>query len=399
MNIDIITDIKSTPHSKLQEISSIIDDDGLFQQLLQSNKELVNFHEKSPVTKQPFIHDEKESEDLVQNPDLLNMMVTPFEQFVELPVKLIAGNAVQRDDNHLHNAVLMIEETKLTNINQQSETAIVDCENDSNQLLIVNEQENSLLISMNENHPLINEITKPEINSQLDKRDTVVTSKSLSIDTSILEKKEFPHPNTPHNISQITPTNNLPDSHFLASTNNKALMIDTHQFSSFIADNPVKNQLFSPTTVSLQTMNLSMPVNISQWQTSLTEQIVMLSRQDIQTAEIKLHPQELGSLHIKLAMHDDKMHLHMMAAHTVVKGVLESALPLLRTSLEEQGITLQQAEVSDFSMMNDSQQQSSRFKQPQNIKQSALLSQDEEQQLKQSSFDPVLLSSRVSIFA
>lgn len=394
-----MTDIKSAPQSKHHEINPVANDDGLFQQLLQSNKELVNFHEKSPVTKQPFIHDEKESEDLVQNPDMLNMIIAPLEQVVEQPVELIARSAVQNEDNHLHNAVVMIAETKLTNINQQSETTIVDCENDSNQLLIVNEQESPLLISMNENHPLINEITKPVLNSQLDKCDTVVTPSSLPIDTSILEKKEFSHQNIHQNISQITPTNNLPDSHFLASTNNKELMTDTHQFSAFITDNLMQNQLFSPTTSTLQAISLSMPVNISQWQTSLTEQIVMLSRQDIKTAEIKLHPQELGSLHIKLAMHDDKMHLHMMAAHTVVKGVLESALPLLRTSLEEQGITLQQAEVSDFSMMNDSQQQSSMFKQSKNTKQTISILQDEEQQLKQASLDPVLLSSRVSIFA
>lgn len=386
-----MTDIKSAPQSKHHEINPVANDDGLFQQLLQSTK-------KSYITKQQIIN-ESESDELEQNPDMLNMIIAPLEQVVEQPVELIAGSVIQNEDNHLHNAVVMIAETKLTNINQQSETTIVDCENDSNQLLIVNEQESPLLTSMNENHPLINETTKPVINSQLDKRDTVVTPSSLPIDTSILETKEFSHQNIPHNISQITPTNNFPDSHFLASTNNKELMADTHQFSSFITDNLVQNQLFSPTTSTLQAISLSMPVNISQWQKSLTEQIFMLSRQDIQTAEIKLHPQELGSLHIKLAMHDDKMHLHMMAAHTVVKGVLESALPLLRTSLEEQGITLQQAEVSDFSMMNDSQQQSSMFKQSKSSKQTTLILQDEEQQLKQASLDPVLLSSRVSIFA
>ena len=61
-------------------------------------------------------------------------------------------------------------------------------------------------------------------------------------------------------------------------------------------------------------------------------------------------------------MHDGKMQLHMAAAVGVVKGILESALPYLRTSLAEQGIELQQTEVTDFTTMMENDQ-SSQFQQ------------------------------------
>lgn len=104
-------------------------------------------------------------------------------------------------------------------------------------------------------------------------------------------------------------------------------------------------------TITPYTLDLSVPVD-AQWQKSLTEHIFMFNRQGLQTAEIKLHPQELGTLHIKLDLADDNLNLHMMAAHNVMKSLLESALPFLRTALQEQGITLQQTNISDFSMMS-----------------------------------------------
>ena len=130
-------------------------------------------------------------------------------------------------------------------------------------------------------------------------------------------------------------------------------------------------QVEKQTTLDL---NLPMPMDIAKWQTALNEKISLICRQGIQNAEIKLHPEELGSLHIKLAIIDDKMNLHMAVAHNMVKNVLESALPQLRASLEEHGITLQQTDISDSSMMNDSKQ-SSPYKQEQQFKTEQLLNE------------------------
>jgi Flagellar hook-length control protein len=140
-----------------------------------------------------------------------------------------------------------------------------------------------------------------------------------------------------------------------------------------------------------------MPMDITKWQTALNEKISLICRQGIQNAEIKLHPEELGSLHIKLAIIDDKMNLHMAVAHNMVKNVLESALPQLRASLEEHGITLQQTDISDSSMMNDSKQ-SSPYKQEQQFKTEQLLN-EKNQSLPKPEHRSNVTQSGLSIFA
>lgn len=132
-----------------------------------------------------------------------------------------------------------------------------------------------------------------------------------------------------------------------------------HLLQSAIANNTTSIQ-----SVVANSPIISLPVAVDQpqWQESLAQQIILFKRHNIEQAEIRLHPEELGSLQIKLSMHDGKMQLHMAAAVGVVKGILESALPYLRTSLAEQGIELQQTEVTDFTTMMENDQ-SSQFQQ------------------------------------
>lgn len=91
---------------------------------------------------------------------------------------------------------------------------------------------------------------------------------------------------------------------------------------------------------------LQSAVGCQQWQAELGQQLLFFNRNNIQQAELRLHPEELGSLHIQLAMHDGKMHLDMFTIQQSVKGILESAIPDLRISLAEQGIELLAATIN-----------------------------------------------------
>ena len=160
------------------------------------------------------------------------------------------------------------------------------------------------------------------------------------------------------NISDVMPKMVSAQTDFVMNLESNDVIAPIHQVSSLSSSITNEPSLLLPanSTVTTYTMDLSMPVNVEQWQKSLTQHIMMFNHQGTQSAEIKLHPQELGSLHIKLAITDDNINLHMMTEHNMVKGVLESALPFLRTSLQEQGFTLQQTDISDFSMMRDGEQ-------------------------------------------
>lgn len=209
--------------------------------------------------------------------------------------------------------------------------------------------------------------------------------------------------------SKIANTSQEPDGQNLLSTSSSIFenqviaskIANTNQEPELVTAVNGQNLLSTSTPlVEKQTtldLNLPMPMDVAKWQTALNEKISLICRQGIQNAEIKLHPEELGSLHIKLALIDDKMNLHMAVAHNMVKSVLESALPQLRTSLEEHGITLQQTDISDSSMMNDSKQ-SSPYKQEQQSKTEQLLN-EKNQSLPKPEHRSNITQSGLSIFA
>jgi len=210
----------------------------------------------------------------------------------------------------------------------------------------------------------------------------------------------FNSSNNLSSISDVMPKVVSPQTDFAMNVRSNDAITPIHQASSL---SPMTNEpsLLSSanSTVTPYTMDLSTPVDVAQWQKSLTQHIMIFNRQGMQTAEIKLHPQELGSLHIKLAMTDDNINLHMMAAHNMVKGLLESALPFLRTSLQEQGFTLQQTDISDFSMMSDGEQSAMHHQNNHRQQSNAVVSNTVDKITEQSNNEKHIIKSGLSVFA
>ncbi|UUE08528.1 flagellar hook-length control protein FliK [Dickeya zeae] len=116
----------------------------------------------------------------------------------------------------------------------------------------------------------------------------------------------------------------------------------------------------APTQPAAQhvTSQISAPLGTQQWNDALGQQVVMFTRNGQQTAELKLHPEELGSLHITLKIEDNQAQIHLVSGNSQVRSALESALPHLRNAMAENGINLGQSSVgSDASSWQQSQQQ------------------------------------------
>ncbi|WKV50480.1 flagellar hook-length control protein FliK [Dickeya fangzhongdai] len=116
----------------------------------------------------------------------------------------------------------------------------------------------------------------------------------------------------------------------------------------------------TPTQPAAQhvTSQINAPLGTQQWNDALGQQVVMFSRNGQQTAELKLHPEELGSLHIMLKIEDNQAQIHLVSGNSQVRSALESALPHLRSAMAESGINLGQSSVgSDASSWQQSQQQ------------------------------------------
>ncbi|WP_312778217.1 flagellar hook length control protein FliK [Pseudescherichia sp.] len=102
---------------------------------------------------------------------------------------------------------------------------------------------------------------------------------------------------------------------------------------------------------------ISAPLGSSEWQQTISQNITLFTRQGQQSAELRLHPEDLGQVQISLKIDDNQAQLQMVSQHSHVRAALEAALPVLRTQLAENGIQLGQSSISSESSAG--QQQSS----------------------------------------
>ncbi|MEA9392589.1 flagellar hook-length control protein FliK [Acerihabitans sp. TG2] len=97
---------------------------------------------------------------------------------------------------------------------------------------------------------------------------------------------------------------------------------------------------------------ISAQLGSDEWQQAISQQVVMFSRNGQQSAELRLHPDNLGALHISLQVDNNQAQIHLASGHSHVRAALEAALPHLRTALADSGITLGQSSVGSDATPN-----------------------------------------------
>ena len=98
----------------------------------------------------------------------------------------------------------------------------------------------------------------------------------------------------------------------------------------------------TPATVPV----VSAPLGSGEWQQTVSQHITLFTRQGQQSAELRLHPEDLGQIQISLKLDDNQAQLQMVSGHSHVRAALEAALPMLRTQLADNGIQLTQSNIS-----------------------------------------------------
>ena len=100
------------------------------------------------------------------------------------------------------------------------------------------------------------------------------------------------------------------------------------------------------------------PLNLGQnaWESNLGSRLQMMVGQNVQTAEIRLDPPELGVINVKIKVTNDVASVNINSPHTQVREALETALPRLREMFAESGVSLGDVNVGQESF---AQQQNS----------------------------------------
>ena len=104
-------------------------------------------------------------------------------------------------------------------------------------------------------------------------------------------------------------------------------------------------------------------VGSAAWGKAIGHQVLRMTAAGYQVAELNLNPAGLGPLKVTLTMGDNQAQAMFASAHESVRKALEVALPQLRTSLADHGISLGQASVGAQS--HPSPGQGGAFGQPQ----------------------------------
>lgn len=77
----------------------------------------------------------------------------------------------------------------------------------------------------------------------------------------------------------------------------------------------------------------------------LGQRLIGMVQQGLQQAQLRIHPEHLGPLEVRLRTEGDAVQVTLASPHASVREALESALPRLRDSLAEHGLSLAQADV------------------------------------------------------
>lgn len=118
-------------------------------------------------------------------------------------------------------------------------------------------------------------------------------------------------------------------------------------------------------TVKSEVPALTRPLSHPNWNDDLGERIVWMNNRNISSAEIRMNPQHMGPITVRIDMNQDQATIAFTAQNAEVRTALESAIPKLRDMLSSQNVNLADVNVSQQSSTNSdsnrSQQQAAQM--------------------------------------
>lgn len=88
------------------------------------------------------------------------------------------------------------------------------------------------------------------------------------------------------------------------------------------------------------------PVGNAQWADEIGSRMTMMVEQGKHTASLRLSPEHLGPLEVRITMNGDQASVQFGAAHVDTRNAIENALPRLREMFAATGLSLSDANVS-----------------------------------------------------
>ncbi|OAT19030.1 FliK family flagellar hook-length control protein [Buttiauxella noackiae ATCC 51607] len=184
---------------------------------------------------------------------------------------------------------------------------------------------------------------------------TTATDNAVALDSTTAAAKNAPATTDSPVEAKTFTISSTENSNRDAAANNTstASALTTPTFSTATVATPASAQIAVPVAPQI-----SAQLGSQEWQQAVSQHITLFTRQGQQSAELRLHPEDLGQIQISMKLDDNQAQLQMVSAHSHVRAALEATLPNLRIALAESGIQLGQSSISSESSAGQQQQQS-----------------------------------------
>ncbi|MFI4894887.1 MAG: flagellar hook-length control protein FliK [Steroidobacterales bacterium] len=90
---------------------------------------------------------------------------------------------------------------------------------------------------------------------------------------------------------------------------------------------------------------ISVAVSDSAWPRAVAAQVQLLAAANVQSATLRLSPEHLGPMEVRIDLQSSQINVSFVAAHAETRSALEQSVPTLRAMLASGGLTLGQAQV------------------------------------------------------
>ena len=117
------------------------------------------------------------------------------------------------------------------------------------------------------------------------------------------------------------------------------------------------SELKAPLLTDKPVIQLNTPVNNTSWGDSFNQRIHWLVNQSVSGAQIRLNPQHMGPVEVRIQIQNDQATVSFTAQHAATKEAIDAALPRLREMLSEQNVNVVEMDVSQHSFAEQREQQ------------------------------------------
>ncbi|HWQ94848.1 MAG TPA: flagellar hook-length control protein FliK [Gammaproteobacteria bacterium] len=100
---------------------------------------------------------------------------------------------------------------------------------------------------------------------------------------------------------------------------------------------------------------IPLPLTHPDWDQALGQRVMWLVKQDMQGAELRINPPQLGPIEMRIVMNNDQTSVSFTSQHAAVREALEAAVPRLRDMFSDNGLNLANVNVSQHSFAQQRQ--------------------------------------------